>query len=366
MNTTATRQRLSDYHSFLELAWAVCANHSPAAEGVQTALKTAEEFIHTASSCDIRERGRALEVLLDQFVKGHEKILPKKKGVREIAHDFRLLVKKEPDVWRFGVPHGWLSQRFDVSRLLQFEDLPLHARIGIGLHAGRVSIEEGTLLEDTFFLLVHARKSFDTMAAYAKSLHAKRGAYEPLAGYSGLNALNTAVCTYSRLTVLTSAAFVEAFVNSVGWNEAATRSDLSEQEMCELQGFRKGRYLSLESKLERMPRIIRPDKVSPIVIADAKQMREPFITFLSETKAVRDASMHCAPGKAPIVHPPGEWLRLAESAVNHTVAVAREFWSACYPDRQPPRYLAQLYYDGLQQQAIDRLTAAGAVTGKDA
>ena len=59
-------------------------------------------------------------------------------------------------------------------------------------------------------------------------------------------------------------------------------------------------------------------------------------------------------------------LQLVEAAVKHAVAVAREFWSACYPGRQQPRYLASLYYDGLQQQALDRLAAAEAVTGKHA
>jgi len=81
---------------------------------------------------------------------------------------------------------------------------------------------------------------------------------------------------------------------------------------------------------------------------------------------VRYASMHYAPGKAPIMHPPQEWLQLVEAAVKHAVAVAREFWSACYPGRQQPRYLASLYYDGLQQQALDRLAAAEAATGKHA
>jgi len=167
---------------------------------------------------------------------------------------------------------------------------------------------------------------------------------------------HSAVCTYSRLGLITASAFVETFVNSVGWNEAATRSDLTEQERSELQGMRKNRYLSLESKLERIPRIIREDKKSPIVLSDKKQMREPFISFLEATKQVRDSSMHYAPGKVPIVLPPQEWLTLVESAVQHAVAVACEFWSACYPGRRYPMYLAGLDYNGLFQEARDRLT----------
>src|SRR5262249_416110 len=119
-------------------------------------------------------------------------------------------------------------------------------------------------------------------------------------------------------------------------------------------------------KLERIPRIIRPDKTSPIILSDEKQMREPFKSFLRETMMVRDASMHYALGKAPILHPPKEWLQLVEAAVKHAVAVAPGVWSAWYPGRQPPRYLASLDYDGLQQQALDRLAAAEAATGKHA
>jgi hypothetical protein len=233
-------------------------------------------------------------------------VLPKKKSVREIARDFRLLVTAEPDVWRFGIPHGWLLEIFDVSGLPQSEDLPRHARVSIGVHAAQISVEEGSLLEDTFFFLVRARKLFEAMMRCGSSRSMETNPHEHLSDYRGLSALNRSVCTYSRLGVLTATAFVEAFVNSIGWNEVAARSNLSEQEKTELQGTRKGRYLNLESKLERIPRIIRPDKRSPIILSDEKQMREPFISFLRETKMVRDASMHYAPGKAPILHPPKE------------------------------------------------------------
>jgi hypothetical protein len=287
-----------------------------------------------------------------------EEMLPKKKSVEEIARDFRLLVKVEPDVWKFGISHDWLSDHFDLSRLPQAEDLPRHARIGIGIHAGQVNIEEISLLEDTFFLLVRARRAFKTLMLFAESRHPESGSRAFRDRYRGVNALNSSVCTYSRLGVLTAAAFVEAFVNSVGWNEMMARPDFSEEEKAELQGIRNGRYLNLESKLERMLRVIRSDKVSPIILSDKKQMREPFISFLRDTKTVRDASMHYAPGKGAILHPPGEWLQLVEAAAKQSVAVAREFWSACYPGRRQPRYLASLHYDGLQQQAFDRLAAA--------
>lgn len=174
--------------------------------------------------------------------------------------------------------------------------------------------------------------------------------------YGRIAALNSSVCTYSRLGVLTAVAFVEAFVNSVGWNEASN-PQRSEQERLELQGIHKGNYLSLEKKLEKFSRIICDDNSTPIILSDPRQRREPFISFLKTAKEVRDASMHYAPGKAPIHYPPLEWLQLLESSVKDAVAVAREFWSACYPGRRQPQYLAGLFYDGLVRAALDKLKA---------
>ncbi len=356
MSATETRRRLAEYHLFIELVGSVVKAQGNQAEELRLTLSRASEFLQHASSREIRERGQELEALLEQGVRLSEMLLPRKKGVREIARDFRLLIREEPDVWRFGIQSGWLSDRFDLSRLSQFEDLPRHARVGIGHHAGGVAIEEGSLLGDAYFLLLRARESFDAMMRFARVL--EKGVVKAADSYREMSSLSSSVCTYSRLGVLTSVAFVEAFVNSIGWSEAAVRSDLSEQQKGELRGSLKGRYLSLESKLERFPRILREDKISPIIVSDERQMREPFARFIRETKAVRDAAMHFAPGKAPIFYPPKEWLVHVETAVRCSVDVAREFWSACFPCRQQPIYLAGLYYDGLLRQAVDRTTAA--------
>lgn len=355
MSATATRERLTEYHLYVVLSWSLLKDRHPESAEISLALESVSDFLRTASSRQLRERGKELEALLARAARMHETVLPRKISVREIARDFSLLLNQEPDIWRFGVQNGWLMQRFDLAQLPQFEDLPSHARVGIGVHAGQISVEEASLLDDTFFLLVRARSSFEAM------MRCSSASPNNAAKFRSLNSLKSSVCTYSRLGVLTAAAFVEAFVNSVGWNEVEARSGLSEQEKAELRGVHKKRYLSLESKLERMPRILRADKASPIILSDEKQRREPFVSFLRETKEVRDSSMHYAPGKIPILRPPQEWLRVLEGAVVHAVDVAREFWFACYPGRQPPRYLAGLYYDGLLRHALDRLAAAEAV-----
>ena len=133
MSATETRQRLFDYQSFLLLTYALHKKRSRQSDELRMELNAVSEFLCTASSRDIRERGKELKALFLRAVAEHEKMLPRKKGAREIGRDFQLLIQAEPDVWRFGIPNGWLLERFDISRLPQAEDLPRHARVGIGL-----------------------------------------------------------------------------------------------------------------------------------------------------------------------------------------------------------------------------------------
>ena len=109
--------------------------------------------------------------------------------------------------------------------------------------------------------------------------------------------------------------------------------------------MKKGRFLSLEYKIEKYPSIIRIDKHSPIVISDPAQLREPFKSFVENIKTIRDSSMHYAQIKEAIWKKPLEWLEDARSASRLCIEVAREFWHSCYPLREQPKYLGELNYD---------------------
>jgi hypothetical protein len=347
MGTAHIRERLADYHSFLTLVYGLVGTRDPGSDAYREALNQLLNFLQTESSRDIRARAPAIEELSDRMIKAHSEVLPPKKGPRTIAREFRALVATE-DVWRTGIPYGWLAERFDVSRLRQPTDLPKHARFGIGEHLGSVQVEEAMLLSDAVFLLLRARESSRRLRHFVK----ENSTSKDLGAYKSASARSAAVCTYSRLGVLTAAAFVEAFVNSIGLNEA-DRADLSVEDAEQLRGSKKGRYLQFERKLELFPRLIRPDKKSPLVISDSVQMREPFRRFLNQTKSLRDSSMHYAPGKAVILRPPLEWLGLLEDSISDAVAVGREFWIACYPGRGLPRYLAELHLPSLIRFASD-------------
>jgi hypothetical protein len=205
-----------------------------------------------------------------------------------------------------------------------------------------VSLEEVYLVEDAFLLLVTARDAYDHMWSIRRTISEPANVEQSHEVHRRLTLLNMNVATYARLGVVTAAAFVEAFVNSVGASEAYRSAGRPPEELELLRGSKKGRFLNLEFKLEKYPMLIRGDGKSPIVVSDEKQRREPFGRFLAETKEVRDASMHYAPDKAAIVCTPKEWIDRVEQSLEDAVGVAKEFWRACYPTRGLPVYLYEL------------------------
>lgn len=348
------REQLVDLHAYLTLVFAVKVNLIQMPEEVRRLLTAVGEFAKEAKASDLKARGTQFLIVLERMVSASSTILPCRIAPREVARDFQKL-SHETDVFRFGVPYGWLAERFEISALPLPPDLPFHAKVGVGHHAGNASVEELFLLEDAFFLFSRAEAANRRMHAAAEKLKSSGASQVDKSQYRMLASLNGEVGTFSRLTVVTAAGFVEAFVNSVGWNEATVRKGLSAETSAQLRGTRNDRYLSLETKLERFPKFIREDGSSPIVVSDPRQIAEPFLSFLRETKEVRDASMHYAPGKAPIWRPPQDWLSSAEKAVKSAVAVALAFWQACYPSRSLPIYLDELNYERFLKRAREHV-----------
>lgn len=348
------REQIVDLHAYLTLVFAVKGNLAQMPEEVRQFLTAVGEFAKEAAASDLKAREEQFLIVLERMVSASSTLLPCRVSVREVARDFQKL-SSETDVFRFGIPYGWLAERFEMPALPLPPDLPFHAKVGVGHHAGNASVEELFLLEDAFFLFCRAEAANRRMHAAAEKLKSSGVSQVDKSQYQMLASLNGEVGTFSRLTVVTAAGFVEAFVNSVGWNEAAVRKGLSADASEQLRGTRKERYLSLEAKLERFPKFIREDGSSPIVVSDPKQVAEPFLSFLSETKEVRDASMHYAPGKAPIWRPPHDWLSSADKAVKSAVAVALSFWQACYPSRLLPTYLDELNYERFLKRAREHV-----------
>lgn len=363
MDAAEIRAHLMDLHTYLLLAFGMQGNLDNRLEDFRVLLNGVSKFVETAKPGDFRGRGRKLVELLERAIETHSKTFSSRKPTRDTARAFRAL-GNESDVWRYGIPFGWLVEHFESSAFDHPADLPFHAKVGLGTHHGNASVEEAFLLEDAFFLLARAELAFTRMGEAADLLKATGQGKLDKTEYRMLSLLNGEACTFSRLTVVTSSSFVEAFVNSVGWNEALTRANLSDDARAELRGVRKERYSSLRVKLERFPKLIRQDGTTPIVISDPVQMKEPFLSFFKDTNDVRDASMHYAPGKAAIWRPPKEWISSAQNAVEHSVSVAREFWSACYPERPQPIYLDGLDHARFLKRARERVQEAEEIPDK--
>jgi len=350
------RTRISDYHSYLSLVLGL----EPRSAGMRNSeirevMNATSDFLRGASANDLAKRGRQIESLLQRVVEISRPRHQPRRDPLLIGREFRLIAAQSEDIWRYGIPYGWLAENFTTpSHVLPFA-LPAHARVGLGHHSGYISVEEGQLLKDMFVLLELARGASRRMSGLSNTIAEPTSIDEAHATHRRLTAVNMNLATYSRLGVVSAAAFVETFVNSVGATEASAPGRSREDGEI-LNGSKKGRFLGLEFKLEHFPAIIRDDRKAPIVLSDEKQLREPFRRFLSETKGIRDASVHFAPSKASILCTPMEWLDRVEHAVNDALAVAKEFWKACYPARGFPEYLDHLDGDRLTQDAIERLS----------
>jgi hypothetical protein len=322
---------------------------------IKDGLNGALDFYKTTNEDGLLSKAPKLIKSFQPLIERFKSIAPLKVSLDQVATDFNSLFANNKEVYSYGIEYGWLHERMDCSRMGLPKDLPWHTRIGIGLHAGRISVEELFLLHDAFFMLASAEETFANMNEVADKI-----GKQPKANL-GLNELylaNSNVAAYSRLCVVSFYSFIEAFVNSVGYDfYLQNQSSLSSSEIEILRGKKKGSFVSLEYKIEKFPSIIRVDKKSPIITLDSAQIKEPFRSFVQRIKQIRDASVHFAPSKEEIWRKPLDWLENARSASNLCTEVAKKFWKACYPDRNQPKYLENLEYAQLLESAKSRMKA---------
>lgn len=285
-----------------------------------------------------------------KLIEPYKKQFPLKTDIHKIAFEFNELFKKEKP-YSTGLEFGWLDNLMDCTKL--YGELPFHARIGIGHHAGHISVEEKFLLEDAFCMLILAENTYVEMHKKRSEIKEKDSEVKII---KNLRDFNKNVCTYSRLGVLSFFAFIEAFVNGIGYDfKCKNETLLGEKEKELLLGKKKNNYLSLLSKMEKYPSIIREDKKSPLILSDPKQLKEPFKTFFEELQKIRDSSVHFGPNKEKIWRKPDEWLEKVKQMSKLCVEISNEFWKSCYPKRQNPKYLYNLNYQDIYNSARDRM-----------
>lgn len=334
------KSELKSRLSFLHLVSALVPNLLSKLD-VTAFYRETGEWIDMAAEPEIRSKAQAVIEKLDDLIRLTDKTLPTKHEWRVIAAEHWERCRTGEFSFNNGVHCGWIVERFDCTSLHIPDDMPYHARIGVGHHAGNASVEEDFLLRDAFFMLAQCVTSLAALESMGPELRSKRELSRQ--DYKRVSTLNQNVATYARYAVFGFYSFVECFLNSVGEDFIRRNSSMLSVEQCEtLRGMKKGRHISTERKIETFPGIIRKDGARPITMSDRNQIVEPFKSFASDVKEVRDSTTHFATHKVPIVISPQAWEQRGSNAAKTCMAVAREFWLACYPSRNLPLYLGEL------------------------
>jgi hypothetical protein len=226
-------------------------------------------WVDTTPEKELREKAMAVVGLLDKLVAESQKRLPAKMDWRLIAAEHWQRLKAKELKFSNGIACGWLAERFDCSHLGISEDMPYHARIGIGHHAGNAAVEEDFLLKDAFFMLVKCQLSLVRLEKFRGELQTE---FLAKSRYKLVSMFNQNVATYARNALFGFYSFVECFVNSVG-EDFITRNPNTSSASCEtLRGKKDGRFLSIEKKLEVFPGLIHADGKRSIILSDLKQL----------------------------------------------------------------------------------------------
>ncbi len=325
-------------------------------EEVNKMVSDIYDFFKSAKEDDILEKLPYIRSNLEKMAAPLLKSFPLKKSLDEIVADWDQFFKNDSEIYSYGLEYGWLEDRMNIKGLVLYNHIPYHFRIGLYAHKGNFGIEEEFLLKDAFNILVKAQKAFDQLNNYGdfKQKLLKKEREEDFDEHTirKITDLKYEVSANSRLSVISFYAFVECFVNSLGYSHAKRNvMVLSEMDSEILNGKKNGRFLQLKSKIERYHRLIRNDGKTIIITSDENQIKEPFISFFNIYESLRNSAVHFSPTKEQIWLKPADWIEKAERFSRMALQVALEFWRSCYPERPYPDYIGRLDYDIFMNKA---------------
>lgn len=315
-------------------------------------LKTASDQDKAAELPDIRRAlDRHANPLIQQF--------PLKTDMNTIAEKWNDFSKGDQEIYSYGLEYGWLEEHLDLKNFRLYNYVPYHFRLGLVTDKGRCYIEEDNLLKDAFNVLLKAEHFHLVLTKYGKlqmELSQAKGNLEfEKQIYTKITHVKFEVSSFSRLTILSFYAFIEAFVNSIAYSYLRrNESALSAAETEILTGKRNKHYLQLRAKIERYQKIIRADKKAVLITSDMMQTSDTLKTFFAYEE-LRNSAVHYSPMKASLAITPLEWLNRAVEFSKIAMEVAIQFWNACYPDLGAPEYLGRLNYEFNHHMAKSRL-----------
>jgi len=317
-------------------------------------------FFKTSNDREIWNKIREIDDLLDKYVQKFSNIYPPKLPLSKIASNWNLHFKDGIEVYSNGITYGWLEENLDLHNFRLYNHVPFQFRLGIGVHKGHFAIEEEGLLKDAFNMLAKSIRNYKVLQAYGRQQTEKFreiGEKEfDAKTYTKLTDQKYEVSSYSRLTIVSFYAFVEAFVNSIGFSYLKrNEATLSESDKEILFGKKKGRYLMLRSKMELFQKIIRIDKKAVLITSDENQMLKCAQSFFNDYEELRNAAVHYSPVKTNIWLKNKDWVEKAEDFSKVSIELSLKLWNSCYPNIGSPEYLGKLDYDLHLNNANQRL-----------
>lgn len=305
------------------------------------------EFIKNSTVEEVENKLPELWKVLNKMTSLFMAKFPLKRELKVVATEFNEFFKTGNDVFSYGLEFGWLDAQMDLCELKFYSDTPYHYRIGLAAHKGNGSIEEDFLLKDAFNILIKAKYYQKLLVDYGdklKIIEEQKGKKEfTHETYHRITDIKFEVAAYSRLSIISFYAFVEGFVNSVGYSYLIKNTNkLDETDKEILNGFRKGNFLPLKSKIEKFQSIIRKDKRIVIIVSDNRQIPEDLKYFFEYYEQLRNSAMHYSPIKERIWMNPQDWINKAIDFSKLSMKISLEFWNACYPNSDGPEYLGKL------------------------
>ncbi len=219
MDTKQIKIKLALYLPYLQLMTSL--NPTKAGIGnieIKNSLIEAWEFLKHADETDLIKKGPMTLSLLEKVVNYYMDFAKLKVDMNQINHEFNSFFKNSKELYSFGLEYGWLQGVMDCSNFGFPDDLPYHTKIGIGHHAGSANVEEEFLLRDAFYLLALTEQAYNDMHKFHKlhsniddEIRIKDIIYK-------LYSLNQNVALLSRIALQGYYSFLEAFVNSIGYD----------------------------------------------------------------------------------------------------------------------------------------------------
>lgn len=324
--------------------------HQPVKEAIVEGLT----FVDGASDEALAAAAPELMLSLDVLLARSKALGRPKVSWKKLGDDFQWLCRDRKDLTQRGIPVAWIAERFHLPAFGIDEHVSWHGRVGIGHHAGYTSLDEMHLLSDMFYLLALARQ---TQALVDKARDDDDNVCRKLDWYNVVTGVKSNVCALARQALLTSCGFVEAFINGLGSDFEARNPNLREKEREFLLGRQRGRWVSLDRRLEGFPQIIRGVSEPLFGVCDRARRDEPFKTFFEIAVDLRDGAMHPGKGKTTIWLGPDEWVDLATKAVGSALEISRTLWSSCKVGAPLPKLLWELDHAKLSEQAQRRIDA---------